>query len=48
MKVRGRVTENRVDIELERQGNILTQGRDEKSVIANKREAEQKAMQAAL
>ena len=40
MKVRGRVIENRVDIDLERNGNILVQGRDEKQVIQNKREAE--------
>jgi len=48
MKVRGRVVENRVDIELERNGNILVQGRDEKQVIQNKREAEQQAMREAL
>jgi hypothetical protein len=29
IKTRGRVHENRVDLELERNGNILTQGRDE-------------------
>ena len=40
MKVRGRVVENRVDLELERNGNILVQGRDEKQIIENKREAE--------
>ena len=40
IKTRGRVHENRVDLELERNGNILTQGRDEQQVFANKREAE--------
>ena len=36
--------ENRVDLELERQGNILTQGRNEPAVLAAKREMEQKRM----
>ena len=40
IKVRGRVMENRVDLDLERNGNILIQGRDEKHVIQNKKEAE--------
>ena len=48
MKVRGRVLENRVDIELERNGNILTQGRNEKAVIQNKREGDQFVMREAL
>jgi hypothetical protein len=38
MKVRGRVIENRIDLELERNGNILQEGRDEKFIIQNKRE----------
>lgn len=33
IKTRGRVFENRIDLELERGGNILTQGRDEKTVF---------------
>lgn len=48
IKTRGKVFENRVDLELERQGNILTQGRDEKSVFQTKREQEQNAMREAL
>lgn len=32
IKTRGRVLDNRVDLELERQGNILF-GRDEKSLL---------------
>jgi len=38
IKTRARVYENRIDVELERHGNILTQGRDEKGVMQNKRE----------
>ena len=37
MKIRGRVIENRVDLELERDGNILTEGRNESAVMQNKR-----------
>ena len=33
-KTRGRVTENRMDVELEKQGSIF-QGRDEKNIILN-------------
>lgn len=39
-KTRGRVTENRMDVELEKQGSIF-QGRDEKNIILNKREIQQ-------
>lgn len=38
-KVRGRVTENRTDVELEKQGSIFG-GRDEKGILLNKREAQ--------
>lgn len=48
MKTRGKVFENRVDLELERQGNILLQGRDEKTIFIAKREQEQIAMREAL
>ena len=48
MKLRGKVTENRVDLALESNGNILTRGRDEKQVMLNKRELDQLAMRAAL
>jgi len=48
MKTRGRVFENRVDLELEKHGNILTQGRDEKQVFQSKREADQHAVREAL
>ena len=48
MKVRARVLENRVDLDLERHGNILTQGRDEVHVMNNKRENEQKLMREEL
>ena len=41
---RARVLENRVDLELERQGNILTQGRNEKEVIFNKQQHDQRTM----
>lgn len=40
IKTRGKVFENRVDLELEKQGNILIHGRDEKSVFQSKREQE--------
>ena len=40
--------ENRLDLELERHGNILTQGRDEKQVFQSKREADQHAVREAL
>jgi hypothetical protein len=40
MKTRGRVFENRVDLELARNGNILSHGRDEKHVMAMKKEQE--------
>ena len=43
MKTRGRVTENRMDQELESKGSIF-QGRDEKQIILNKREQQQKEM----
>lgn len=46
-KVRGRVTENRMDMELERRGDIFI-GRDEKNIIQNKREAQQQEMKDAL
>lgn len=48
IKTRGRVFENRVDLELARNGNILSQGRDEKQVMAMKKEQEQFAIKAAL
>ena len=48
MKIRGRVFENRVDLELERDGNILTEGRNESAVMQNKRGVEQAAMREAL
>ena len=48
MKTRGRVLEGRVDLDLENNGNILTQGRNESAVMQNKREAEQIAMREAL
>jgi hypothetical protein len=47
MKIRGRV-HDRVDLELERNGNILIQGRDEKHVIQNKMESNQMAMKKGL
>ena len=34
IKTRGRVLENRVDLELERHGNILAGGRNEQAVMA--------------
>jgi hypothetical protein len=37
MQIRGRVTEGRLDIELEKQGSIL-HGRNEKEVMMMKRE----------
>jgi hypothetical protein len=37
MKTRGRVVENRMDVELEKNGSIF-QGRDEKNIIFSKRE----------
>jgi hypothetical protein len=37
MKTRGRVTDNRMDMELESKGSIF-QGRDEKGIILSKRE----------
>jgi hypothetical protein len=46
-KTRGRVTENRMDVELEKQGSIF-QGRDEKQIIMSKREAQQQEMKDAL
>ena len=39
MKLRGRV-EGRFDLEAERNGNILTQGRNEKDILYNRRELE--------
>ena len=42
------MTSNRVDLDLERNGNILWQGRDEKQVMQHKREMEQQAMKEAL
>lgn len=39
IKTRGRVFENRVDLELEKQGNIFY-GRDEKTLLQQKRENE--------
>ena len=48
IKTRGRVLENRIDIDLEKNGNILWQGRDEKYVMQLKREQEQLAMKEAL
>ena len=44
MKTRGRVLENRVDLDLEREGNILAGGRNEQAVMAAKRDAEQRLM----
>jgi|APCry1669190327_1035288.scaffolds.fasta_scaffold371557_1 hypothetical protein len=41
MKVRGRVLENRLDLELEKNGDILVNGRNEREIILNKKEAEQ-------
>ena len=43
MKTRGRVTDNRMDIELESKGSIF-QGRDEKGIILSKRELQQQEM----
>jgi hypothetical protein len=33
MKVRGRVLENRLDLELEKNGDILVNGRNEREII---------------
>jgi hypothetical protein len=44
---RGRVTENRIDIELEKQGSIL-HGRNEKEVMLAKREEQRRQMAEAL
>lgn len=48
IKTRGRVHENRVDLELERNGNVLTQGRDEQQILVHKRENDQANMKKAL
>ena len=44
---RGRVTENRIDLELEKQGSIL-QGRNEKEIMLLKREEQRRQMAEAL
>lgn len=47
MKTRGRVVENRMDVELEKNGSIF-QGRDEKNIIFSKREQQAQAMKNSL
>jgi|TARA_B110000285_G_scaffold230143_2_gene296176 hypothetical protein len=42
------VHENRVDLDLERNGNVLTQGRDEQQILVHKRENDQANMKKAL
>jgi hypothetical protein len=46
-KTRGKVTENRMDVELESKGSIF-QGRDEKNILTSKREQQQFEMKQAL
>jgi hypothetical protein len=47
MKTRGRVVENRMDVELEKNGSIF-QGRDEKNIIFSKREQQAQEMKNSL
>lgn len=47
IKTKARVLDNRVDLHLERNGNILN-GRDERTLLQQKREQEQQAVKAAL
>jgi hypothetical protein len=44
---RGKVVEGRLDLELESRGTIF-QGRDEKSILINKKKEEQNAIKEAL
>lgn len=44
---RGKVTENRLDLELEANGSIF-QGRDEKQILIAKKQMEQNAIKEAL
>jgi hypothetical protein len=44
---RGKVLENRLDLELESKGSIF-QGRDEKAILIKKRQDEQNAIKEAL